>query len=1051
MNIPKYYEEPKTLHLGTMPYRAYYIPFEADKSAGDILETAREDSKKVTMLSGDWKFHYYSSRFDVEEKFTCPEYKADDFDTIPVPSCWQILGYDRNQYTNVNYPFPYDAPYMPEENPCGAYIKKFNMTEDKLESKNFLNFEGVDSCFYVWVNGKFAGYSQISHSTSEFDVSDYLKSGENILAVLVLKWCDGSYLEDQDKFRFSGIFRDVYLVTRPNEHIRDYFAKSEVSSDGKKAKILVDIEYYNKHIPTDCILMEADQNTGRFSEDGKRLIGQAKGKVLGTKQVTDGHVEFKIESPVLWNAENPALYTLLLTTGEETIVQRVALRRVEIIDSVIYINKVAVKMKGVNRHDSDPYTGASINRQQALKDFNLMKRHNVNGIRTSHYPGSPWFLQMCDEIGFYVISESDIESHGATSFYGGGSLSTFGDIVQMDIFYDAIRDRIESNVRRNKNCGSIIIWSLGNESGYSKAFEEAAGWIKLYDNTRLTHYESSIYETGSHKNDTSMLDVYSKMYDSLEKIDDYFNNKENTKPYVLCEFIHAMGNGPGDIEDYFEKIYKEDRFVGGFVWEWCDHAVYMGKTIEGKDKFYYGGDFGEYPHDGNFCVDGLVFPDRRVGTGLLEYKNVIRPVRASIEDLTSGKIHFENKLDFTNLKDYLAVNYDVVCNGQIVGSGVIEALDIPARTGKTVTVSVNPPEEGISYLNLNYILKEDKPYAAKGHVLGFDQLLIKEGRYQAEGCADNKAENTVNKEGLTANKAENIADKIEKPALRGILVIEEERQIIITGANFRYVYNKLTAAFDILINNQVSYLDKPMEFNIFRAPTDNDRNIKTEWQKAGYDKKMVRVYNTGIESGEEVKITSTAALNAIQMQHIIDMEVKWTIHQNGSIVIALSAVRNTDMPYLPRFGLRMFMPKTYTKAEYFAYGPYESYIDKHRCTYRGKFEQNVSDMYEDYIRPQENSSHYGCQYLKLSDGQNNSFEVTGAEDFSFNVSEYTQEELTEKQHNFELEKSGHTVVCLDYKNSGIGSNSCGPELIKKYRLDEEKIAFNWNFSFPDCE
>ncbi|WMJ89700.1 glycoside hydrolase family 2 TIM barrel-domain containing protein [Anaerocolumna sp. MB42-C2] len=1025
MNLPKYFEDPKTLHLGTMPYRAYYIPFEADKSAFEILETAREDSKKVTMLSGDWKFHYYNNRFEVDEAFIRTEFEAKNFDTIPVPSCLQILGYERNHYTNVNYPFPYDPPYMPDENPCGAYIKKFQMTKEQVDKKNFLNFEGVDSCFYVWVNGRFVGYSQVSHSTSEFDITDFLMAGENTLAVLVLKWCDGSYLEDQDKFRFSGIFRDVYIVTRSKEHIRDFFAKSEVSSDCKQAKILVDIEYFKNLVPTTCLLLEADDKTGSFSEDGKKLLGQAKGNILETKQVSDGHIEFEIDHPKLWNAENPVLYTLLLKTEDEIIVQRVALRRVEIIDQVIYINKVAIKIKGVNRHDSDPYTGAAINQKQALKDFELMKQHNVNGIRTSHYPNSPWFLQMCDEIGFYVISESDIESHGSDAFYHAGHQSTFGDLVQMDIYHEAICDRVESNVRHNKNCGSIIFWSLGNESGYSKAFEDAARWIKSYDNTRLTHYESSIHETGGHKNDTSMLDVYSKMYDSIEKVDEYLNNKDNKKPYVLCEFIHAMGNGPGDIEDYFEKIYKDDRFIGGFVWEWCDHAVYMGKTIEGKDKFYYGGDFGEYPHDGNFCVDGLVFPDRRVGTGLLEYKNVIRPVRAAIQDLASGEIYLENKLDFTNLKDYLIVSYDVICNGDTVESGVIEELDIPAKSGKSINLNFTVPSDGICYLNLNYILKKDRPFLAKGHILGFDQLLMKEGRFRADKDKDNSV--TI--------------------AGGDIQIEEDERAVTLTGSNFRYVYNKLTGTFDSLVHNQVSYLEKPMEFNIFRAPTDNDRNIRAEWEKAGYDKKIVRVYHTKITSGEETEITSNLAIAAIQMQHIIDIDVIWSIKKNGNIDVKVNAARNTVMPYLPRFGLRMFMPKVFGKVQYFGYGPYESYVDKHRCTYMGKFEQRVSDMYEDYIKPQENSSHYGCHYLNVSDERNNSFEVTGEEDFSFNVSEYTQEELTMKMHNFELQKSDYTVVCLDYKNSGIGSNSCGPELIKKYRLDEEKIAFKWSLSF----
>ena len=1024
MKLPKYYEDPKTLHLGTMPYRAYYIPFETDRSAAGILETPREDSKKVTMLSGDWKFHFYNNRFEADENFIKPEFQADGFDTIPVPSCWNILGYEINQYTNVNYPFPYDAPYMPEENSCGAYIKKFHMEEAKLAGKNFLNFEGVDSCFYVWVNGKFVGYSQVSHSTSEFDISDFLQKGENTLAVLVLKWCDGSYLEDQDKFRFSGIFRDVYIVTRGKEHIRDYFVKSEVSADCKKAKILVDFEYYNKEIPAACTLLEADENTGAYSKDGKRLFGQASGKVLETKEVSSGHVEFELDEPSLWNAENPVLYTLVIKTEDETIVQRVAVRKVEIKNEVIYINNIAIKIKGVNRHDSDPYTGAAVREDQALKDIILMKQHNINGIRTSHYPNSPWFLQMCDEIGFYVVSESDIESHGSGAIYKERYGSTFGEIAQMDIFYDAIRDRVESNVRRNKNCGSIIFWSLGNESGYSKAFEDAASWIKAYDNTRLTHYESSIHESGGHKNDTSMLDVYSKMYDSLKLIDEYFDKNEHKKPYVLCEFIHAMGNGPGDIEDYFEKIYKEDRFVGGYVWEWCDHAIYMGKTAEGKDKFYYGGDSGEYPHDGNFCVDGLVFPDRRVGTGLLEYKNVIRPVRATVSDLNQGLIYFENKLDFTNLKDYLKVTYDVVSNGEIVGSGMIDELDIPAKTGKTVKVSFNVPEEGISFLNLHYSLKTDKIYAGAGYDLGFDQLLIKEGRYQA-GCCE-----------ITAEKSD-----------AAIQAVEDERKIIITGADFRYIYNKVTATFDSLVKNQVSYLDKPMEYNIFRAPTDNDRNIKRDWQDAGYDRHTVRVYRNEVTAGDTVEISSVLSIGAIQREHFLDLEVKWIVDKKGGIQVKLSGNRNMVMPYLPRFGLRMFLPKSFAQAEYFGYGPYESYIDKHRCTYQGKFKQDVSAMYEDYIRPQENSSHYGCHFLKVNDGDNNFLCVTGEEDFSFNASEYTQEELTMKGHNYELEKSGHTVLCLDYKNSGIGSNSCGPELIKKYRLDEEKIAFNWKISF----
>lgn len=1025
MNLPKYFEDPNTLHLGTMPNRAYYVPFEKEKSANEILATAREDSKKITMIGGNWKFRYYKSRFDLEEEFSLPEYDATHFDTIPVPSCWQMLGYDKNQYTNVNYPFPYDPPYVPEENPCGVYIKKFYREEEQLLQRNFLAFEGVDSCFYVWINGIFAGYSQVSHSTSEFDISDMIKSGENTLTVLVFKWCDGSYLEDQDKFRFSGIFRDVYILTRAREHIRDYFVKSVISKDCKEAKLILDIEYFKEQIPTTCILLNADKNTGTFSEDGRKILGQAETEIIEKKQVNGGQVEFRIGNPQLWNAENPVLYTIILQTEEETIVQRVALRRVEIIDSVIYINKKAVKFKGVNRHDSDPYTGAAINQKQALKDLMLMKQHNINAIRTSHYPNSPWFYEMCDELGFYVISESDIESHGSVAFYSGSYKETYGDIVQMDIYYDAIRDRIESNVRRNKNFGCVIFWSFGNEAGYSKAFEDAGRWVKTYDNARLIHYESSMWETGGHKNDISMIDVYSRMYNSMEMIDNALSNEEDSRPYLLCEFVHAMGNGPGDIEDYFEKIYQHDKFAGGFVWEWSDHAVYMGKTIEGKDKFFYGGDFGEYPHDANFCVDGLVFPDRKIGTGLLEYKNVIRPVRATLEDLAEGKVYFENKLDFMNLKDYLEVKCEVVCNGETVSRDIIKELDISERTGKSIKLDFFVPEEGITYLNLRYLLKNDTTYAAKGYELGFDQLLLREGRYQSE-----------------LPKID--SDKTDNGALN---FTEDDRHININGSSFRYIYNKITGTFDSVVKNHTVYFDKPMEFNIFRAPTDNDRRIKLEWQKAGYDRKTVRVYGTSIKKDKDIEITSVLAIAAIQREHILDIEMKWIINERGDIDIHLQGLRNIMMPYLPRFGLRLFMPRNYKKVEYFAYGPYESYIDKHRCTYIGKFEQNVTDMYEDYIKPQENSSHYACQFLKLSDGETSSMIVTSENDFSFNVSEYTQEELAAKQHNFELKKSEYTVVCLDYKNSGIGSGSCGPELIKKYRMDEDKLNFKWKLTF----
>ena len=1052
MRLPKYYEDVKNLHVGTMPNRAYYIP---RCKSGNKPE-------RVQLLNGLWKFRYYPNRFEAEENFYLPDFDSGSFDAIPVPGCWQNYGYDRHQYTNVNYPFPYDLPYVPEQNnPCGCYIHTFQITKEQLEQRNYLNFEGVDSCYYVWVNGSFTGFSQVSHSTSEFDISRQLVEGTNTLAVLVMKWCLGSYYEDQDKFRMSGIFRDVYILTRPKEHIRDYFVKTDCSGTYDKAVVTVDLEYLETAVATEAGLYDCD------------------GTLLAAGTAENGSISFCIENPKLWNAESPKLYSLVLSTAEEEITQKVGIRKVEVKDSVILLNGVPIKFKGVNRHDSDPVTGYTISREQALKDLSLMKRHNINAIRTSHYPNAPWFTELCDEYGFYVIGEADVETHGATSFYSASSGDTFGDIVMNPISDEIIMDRQQRNVHRDKNHPSVLIWSLGNESGWGLSFEKAGRWVKEYDPTRLLHYEGSIHITGGHQPDLSMLDMYSRMYDSLEGIHKYFADPGNTKPYVLCEFCHAMGNGPGDLEDYMEKIYAEDRFAGAFVWEWCDHAVYLGEAPDGRKKYAYGGDSGEFPHDGNFCVDGLVYPDRTVSPGLLEYKNVLRPLRASVISAEDGIIRLENKLDFTNLKDYLYITYQLQCNGKTITEGELRDIDLKAHAVKDIRLNLTLPETGAAYLNLNYIQKNPLPFTAAGYELGFDQLVIREGAYEY-------------------NKV---------PGKTGRLTLEEtEKLVTVKGTGFIYTFNKLTGLFQQLIRDNQRLLERPMEFNLWRAPTDNDRNIRHEWQKAGYDRITVRVYETSVTQQEKgtkqlnsvqsnpahsntaesgavqsnaaksgaihfnavepgavqfntaepgttqfnaVQIKARLAIAAIQREHMVDADVIWTVSEDGSLTCQVKARRNTKMPFLPRFGLRLFLPKAYDRVQYFGYGPHESYPDKHRSSYLGLFRQRIEDMFEDYIYPQENSSHCGCSYLRIESSEASSLTVTADKAFAFNASEYTQEELTAKLHNYELEKSPFTVVCVDYKQSGIGSNSCGPGLLSKYRLEEEQIEFSFQFEFTE--
>ena len=1003
LKLPKYYEDPAVLHVGTEENRAYFIPF---GSEADALEGERTLSDRMIQLSGDWRFRFYESLLDADE-FYRPGYDTEGYDLIPVPSCWQILGYDRHQYTNVRYPFPYDPPYVPEENPCGAYLRDFELTNGQCEMRSFLNFEGVDSCFYVWINGQEVGYSQVAHSTSEFEVTKYLRPGRNTIAVLVLKWCDGSYLEDQDKLRMSGIFRDVYLLSRPRAHIRDYTVSTALDDQYRDATVTIDFDYNGGDVATACSLIAPD------------------GTILETKDVTGGKVTFAVKDALTWNAETPWLYVALIKCADEVIAQEVGISRIEVKDKTILFNGVKIKLKGVNRHDSDPFTGYTISPEQLCVDLALMKQHNVNAIRTSHYPNAPWATQLYTRLGFYVIDEADIEIHGTVTIYGGGHEYdyfsdickdyTYGALCHDPRFEAAIVDRVQRCVVRDKNNAGVLMWSMGNESGYGPNLEKAAAWVKSYDKSRLLHYESSIYQMEGYKNDLSNIDVFSRMYAPTEAVEKYVGGLID-KPFIQCEFTHAMGNGPGDLEDYFEQIYKYDQFAGGFVWEWCDHAVWMGATTDGKDQYFYGGDFGEFPHDGNFCMDGLVYPDRRPHTGLKELKNVCRPCRATFVDEKKGLISLANKLDFLNLKDAITADYELLLDGRVQGRGKIEDLDIPAHGEKTIQLDYTIPAEGDYSVRIIYRQKYNAAFVDAGDEMGFDQLFLQAAHLRpARGKAN------------------------------PLSIEENDRSIVVEGTNFRYEFCRRRGTWASLVKDNVNLLARPMEYNIWRAPTDNDRYIKLEWMKAGYDRHTVRVYDISAEQKDgDVVIAVDLAISAIFIQRILEIRALYTVHGDGTLAVRMDVKRDAALPYLPRFGLRLFLPKAFEDVEYFGFGPYESYVDKHRASWHARFTSKVEDLHEDYLMPQENGSHYGSKYLALTNTGGYGLEAFGG--FSFSVSPYTQEELTEKEHNYELRESGMTVVCLDWQNSGIGSGSCGPQLKEKYQLRATEFTYQLELS-----
>lgn len=1003
MIIEKYYENLDSLHVNTMPNRSYYIPY---ASAEESLMDEREFSDRFTLLNDDWSFRYYDSVYDIKDKFFENGFDFSQYGTIPVPSVWQNHGYDKHQYTNVKYPFPYDPPFVPYENPCGTYIRTFELSSDDTAYKQYLNFEGVDSCFYVWINGSFVGYSQVSHSTSEFDVSDYLKIGENTIAVLVQKWCSGSYFEDQDKFRMSGIFRDVYLLARPENHIRDFFINTILKDNYTNAEINVDLEFLKDEADVSVTFLDADQN------------------VIFTGKNDKNNIHFALKNPTLWNAENPYLYTLILTTKDEVISTKVGVREVSIKNSILLVNGQKIWLKGVNRHDSNPFTGSTISVEQMQLDLAMMKQHNINAIRTSHYPNAPQFLELCNIYGFYVVAESDIECHSTVMLYGGGyegPTGTYGKLAQDPRFANTILDRIQRNVTRDKNLACIIMWSMGNESGYGENFENAGRWIKSYDPSRLVHYEGEAHPTGTHVNDISMLDVHSRMYDSIEKVEAYCNDETKTKPYMLCEFIHAMGNGPGDIEDYFQVFQKYDQVAGGFVWEWCDHAIYMGKTIEGSEKYFYGGDFGEFPHDGNFCMDGLVYPDRTPHSGLLEYKNALRPLRVTSYDINKGEFTLKSIMDFTNIKDMLTISYEVKQDGEIISEGTItdlDVLDIAPRQEKTIKLDFAVPTSGECFIKLTFIQNYDSDFTFAGDILGFEQVAI-----PTQNNSNAKLSALLAAPSLISDK---------------FTLSEDEKFLTVSANHFKYTYNKFKGIFEKLIFDNEDFITKPMEYNIWRAPADNDRPSLEKWQNAGYDRAVVRAYDTtaAIEN-DSVIIKSNLTIGALFIQKVLTIDVVWTILNTGEIKTSIKAIKDHEMPFLPRFGLRLFLQKSMDTVEYFGYGPNDNYIDKHQSSYIDLFKSTVKQMHEDYIKPQENGSHMGCTYTTVSNNCLKLLAFSEQQKFSFSVSPYTQEELAQKKHNFELIESEDNVLCLDYKISGMGSCICGPQLIEKYRFQED--------------
>ena len=703
------------------------------------------------------------------------------------------------------------------------------------------------------------------------------------------------------------------------------------------------------------------------------------------------------------------------------------MRTVAIQERVLYFNGQAIKLRGVNRHDSDPVTGFTVDVAKIKKDLTLMKEHNFNAIRSSHYPNAPYFYQMCDRYGFLVCDEADIEAHGPFMLYRKedtdyNRFKKWNEKIADDPAWEqAILDRVKRMVARDKNRFCIIFWSMGNESAYGCNFEKALAWTKKYDPSRITQYESARYRNYDVTYDYSNLDLYSRMYPALSEIEEYLE-KDGSKPFLLVEYCHSMGNGPGDLEDYFQIIQKDARMCGGFVWEWCDHAIAHGQAENGKTKYYYGGDHGETIHDGNFCMDGLVYPDRTPHTGLLEYKNVYRPVRVVSYDEKTGRLVLHNYMDFDDISDYADILYEITVDGLCVQKGVLDEVSIAPHSDGVMTLKLDIPQSGKVYLKLRYQLKKELPLLPAKHELGFDEVLL------------------ANVDGRNQTAVKWLTEAEEK---NEISVSETDTEITLKASDFTYAISKRTGLFTKLQYAGRDYLNHPMELNIWRAPTDNDMYIRAKWENAHFHEAYTRAYKVEtIQNQYGVIVMSHVGVVAPTVQKILDVELVWKVESSGRITASMEVSKDAEFPELPRFGVRVFFNKNLSEASYYGMGPQESYRDKHRAASHGLYRSAVKDLHEDYIMPQENGSHFDCDYVELYNGRYGIAAVSETP-FSFQASNYTQEMLAQAKHNYELEESDSTVLCIDYALNGIGSNSCGPEVLAAYRFDEKEFQFGF--------
>ena len=1013
---PHDWENPELVGRNRLAGRASFFAHDSAAAALDALGSAGGDRLSSTgfqLLNGQWKFHYAPAPMACPQGFAQPAFDDSTWPLVAVPGHWQLQGYGRPHYTNRFYPFPCNPPQVPSENPTGCYRRTFVVPKDWISRQIIIHFGGVDSMFYLYVNGREAGMSKGSRMPAEFDITRLVREGANTLTVKVLQWCDATYIEDQDMWWLSGIFRDVYLLAMPKLTIWDYFAHADLDDSYQAGKLRVEATLRNfgplaaKGCAVTVRLLDAS---------GNDVLGRELSGKVNVTAGKDASVELSAGVPDVrkWSAEDPYLYTLLiaLTDPKGRVVQHLAssigFRRVELRGNVFLVNGVAIKLRGVNRHDFDPDNGRAVPFDRMLQDVLLMKRHNINTVRTSHYPNDERFYDLCDRYGLYVIDEADLECHGMTT------VDRWNELSDSPAWTAAYVDRMERMVRRDKNHASIISWSLGNEAGFGRNHKAMGAWARKYDPSRFIHYEGD--------NGLEETDVFSVMYPNLEFLQNVADSKLAQKgklriypperyvdmPFVCCEYAHAMGNGPGGLKEYWDLFHKYDRLQGGCVWEWIDHGIRK-KTADGREFFAYGGDFGDEPSDANFVCDGLVFPDRTPSPGLIEYKKVIEPVHVEAVDLPAGKVKIINWYDFAAL-DHLAMSWQVSADGRIVQSGQMPTPKVSARTSGVVTIpyTLPPGQAGTEYwLTIRFTLAADTLWAAAGHEVAWAQFQL-----PVKAPA---------------------APAVKTSSMPALTCIERASQLVLTAPDSQLVFDRHLGRIDHWTFQGSPLMLAGPRLNFWRATTDNDRGNGDRMAAVWHESRLhqmhhvVRLVTWRQANPQAVKVTVQSRIGPAVLAWGFDCQYDYTFFGSGDVLVRVQGKpQGAVPPTLPRIGLQMTLPGGLDNVAWYGRGPGESYADSQQAARMGVFAAGVDELFTNYVFPQENGNRTDVRWASMRGRQGNGLLAVGQQSLNFSVHRFTTQDLQDARHTHELSPRDTLTLNLDYRHRPLGSASCGP-------------------------